>query len=343
MNSDRTALWWPPDAEAEPVFVVGVPRSGTTVLRLMLNRHPALAMLPETWFGSRVWDKRWSIALALDPREIFTSVLDDFIRLLTEKQPDGFDIDVIEYRHHVLAGRLSITRILSCLGEVWSKRQQKPRWGEKSPIHAYYLLPLARMFPRMKVLHIVRDPRDVAVSLANVEFDPSDDVVVHALQWKRETVAVQAASAAITLMDVRYEDVVSDPQKTLRRICSFLGIVYDDQMLNFHESYEEDAPKREWTRGARLPLNASSIGRFHREIGEHELALVEAIVLEGLGRYGYSIETDQRELQRLRPIVQRIIFAQEEAMSAERSRHGDVVPLPRDLFERLLRERPQNE
>lgn len=332
------ADFFTPDRVSQPVLVVGVPRSGTTMLRLMLNRSPDLAVLPETWFGPRVWDQRWAFPLRDEPQHSLRRAVDRFIMLLTTKQPGDFPIDLNLYRERVLSGPASLNRLLSELGRLWAETEDKSRWGEKSPVHIHYLTPLAEMFPLMKVVHIVRDPRDVCVSLAEVPFSLSKDVVVHALEWKNGVAAIANAYAdrRIQITTVRYEDLVSDPAIELTRLCRFLGIGYEEDMINFHEDYETYAPKHEWIQGVKEPLNASSVGRFKRKLAPDDLRLIEALLLEGLGRYGYEPTCHPSDFHTLRPLVQRLHEAQEARSDADKARRSSQVAMGKGSYSDLL-------
>lgn len=137
-----------PDASAHPLFVVGLPRSGTTMLRLMLHRHPDVAMLSETWFATRVWDCRWGFPMREQAEPFHSRLLDEFIALVSGGGRDDFPLDFVDYRSRVLAGPPHLTSFLSVLGDMWAEWERAVRWGEKSPIRLRYIEVLTAMFPR---------------------------------------------------------------------------------------------------------------------------------------------------------------------------------------------------
>ena len=287
-----------PHPEERPVFVVGLGRSGTTMLRLMLHRGPDLAMLSETWFGPRVWDRRWSHPL-VDPVEPFrTRLLELYIGLL--QKHDDFPLDFDEYRRRVLDAPADLSQYLLQLGRVWAAREGKPRWGEKTPVHLDHVEVLARMFPGATFCVMVRDPRDVSASLVQAPFAASTDPVGFAVAWRRSVERLHALTGGrddhelvddgldATVVQVRYEDLVDEPDRQLQRICDLAGITYDARMLAFHETAAGYAPDQSWMSGVHRPVNRSSMQRWKRDLTGAQVRAVEAVAGPHMERLGYE-------------------------------------------------------
>ncbi len=203
-----------------PIFVVGVPRSGTTLLASMLAAHSRLACGPETAYFAELAasesDRRTS-----SPAELVAFA--ESTSLEGESLLDRFSIEREELLGRLESIELSPVAVLEVLGELTAARFGKERWVEKSPVHLLYVREIRHWFPLSPIVRIVRDPRDVAMSLTRVPWGPVD-LLGGLLYWRR----FHERSCAFFGDDplsytVSYEGLVADPKTTLRHICSFLG------------------------------------------------------------------------------------------------------------------------
>jgi len=328
-----------PNYDSEPVFVVGLGRSGTTMLRLMLHGHPSIAMLSETWFGPRVWERRWAFPMYSSVEPFQSRLLNVFIGLL-QKHSD-FPIDFEEYRNRVAAARPSLSQLLTQLGELWREASGKPRWGEKTPVHIRYVDVLARMYPNLAVLHIIRDPRDVAASLSQAEFAECGDAVSFALEWI-ENLELEERLAGLDpnlndrILRVRYEDLVVEPSHTLRSICRHIGEDFEPEMLAFHK-FADLAQDANWMNGVAQPLNRSSVGRWRRDLNGREAALIEAACDKRMMDLGYACEQLEQLPNEIPQIVARLLTAQEEKRREQDRPWRDHVRMGRGDYRSLLR------
>lgn len=329
-----------PDANARPIFVVGLPRSGTTMLRLMLHRHPQVAVLSETWFGPRVWDRRWGFPARHDLEPFFPRLLDDFIRLLETGGREDFPLDLAGYRRQVLEGPAHLNRLLSVLGDSWAASEEASRWGEKSPVHLRYMPTLAAMFPAAVFIHIVRDLRDTTASLVAAPFSPMTDPVAFALDCRRGMEAAERDAAvlpaSVQYVVVRYDDILEDAAQALHRLCGAIGIGFDDGMLDFHLAAERYAPRQEWMAGVHQPLNATSTGRWRRDLHPEDAVLVEAVLEEQPRRFGHEPASPEAELRSVRATVARLVEAHERREEEERRAKQDWVAMHRGTYRALL-------
>ena len=334
-----------PHPDERPVFVVGLGRSGTTMLRLMLHRGPDLAMLSETWFGPRVWDRRWAFPM-VNPVEPFRSrLLDVFVELLGKH--DDFPIDMDDYRRRVEAVPADLAQFLLQLGRLWAEREDKPRWGEKTPVHLDHVEVLGRMFPGATFCVMVRDPRDVSASLVDAPFAASTDPVSFAVAWRRALERLDALTAGrghrhlledgidAHVLRVSYEDLVVDPEQQLRRICDVADLTWDPAMVAFHEAAAGYVPDQSWMSGVHRPVNRSSMQRWRTDLTDAQVRAVEAVAAPLMDRLGYerSGATTDADIE-LADALWR--GAAEE--QAERDRpHRDDVAMQRGAYRDLIR------
>jgi hypothetical protein len=208
-------------------FVVGVARSGTTLLRLQLDAHPQLAIPPETSFGTVA-----AKAATIDgPR----SLLDAIMELEA-----WHDLPLDEREALELIGRARPWSVAGGLRAIYRElavREGKPRWGDKTPGHVGCMPAIAELLPEAHFIHIIRDGRAVAASVRNVPFAPGDgSIEAIADDWRDQILAGRSAGAALPhYHELRYERLVDEPEHALREVCEFVDLEFDASMLRAHE------------------------------------------------------------------------------------------------------------
>jgi LPS sulfotransferase NodH len=208
-------------------FVVGAPRSGTTLLRLMLDAHPQIAIPAETQFYPAV--------IAVDERQ--ERWLDAVLEAMTGNHAWGdFRIDAGAFERAVRAsnpaGRGDVLRTFY---RTYAARLGKHAWGDKWPGNVLRMREIAGLLPEARFVHIIRDGRDVAASLREMWFRPGDTYEECILLWSgRIRAAREQAGSGLPYLEVRYEALVREPRETLARICGFIEIAFDEAMLGYH-------------------------------------------------------------------------------------------------------------
>lgn len=218
-----------PCARAHPPMpvVVGAPRSGTTLLRMMLDAHPHLAIPPETGFLPAL--------AALDgPAAVDPTALARTIASHPAGAPNWPDFHLAEEALQAAIAALpapSPAEAARCFYRLYAARFGKPRSGDKTPVHAFALPTIARLLPEAAVLHIIRDGRDAALSLRPLWFAPGKDMPTLARHWRGFVTAARAgAQDCPRYMELRFEELVRDPEAVLRRVAAFLDLAYHPAM-----------------------------------------------------------------------------------------------------------------
>lgn len=235
-------LPWPlqrPAGNGEPApmpIIIGAPRSGTTLLRLMLDAHPALAIPPETHFlslGFRLPQRGPHV------RERFCSSLITHGRTASN-WPD-FGIPAEKFRDAVATLKPFSARAgIRLFYKLYAERFGKTRWGDKTPSYCLHMPKIRRLLPEARFIHLIRDGRDVALSLREQWFSPGPSIEAQALLWSRYVRAARRAGREhADYLEVRYEELVLDPATLLRRICEFIELDYTPRMLSYHEQADE--------------------------------------------------------------------------------------------------------
>jgi hypothetical protein len=311
------------------VFLVGCPRSGTTLLHRLVDANPELAIVHETLWIPKFYERR--IGLTHDGE--VTPELG--VRLLEHRRFDQLGIDAAELDRllETFAGR-PYTEFVSSLFDRFAAQHGKRLAGDKSPGYVRSIPVLHRLWPDARFVHLIRDGRDVCLSAISwkkadrVFRDhatwPNEPITTAALWWERSVRLGREAATALPqglYVEVRYEDVVADPEAECRRVCEFLELDFDDAMLNFHLGRTRSTPglttKRRW-----LPPTPG-LRDWRIDMGEDDVARFEAAAGELLDELGY---------RRGAPAFDSELAAQ---ASAVRSRFiGDVSTRGRPLPER---------
>jgi hypothetical protein len=293
-GADRAAVPSRPPAAGVsadgPVFIVGAMRSGTTLLRLMLNEHPQLAIPAESHFVSALF-RRFDAETTLGTDEIEDAVA---IVAGTEEWQRDYAHDAEALRTAIGAGPMSLAELVDRVFRLETAPSGKPRWGDKTPAYLFRVDDLARCFRESQIIAIVRDPRDVYLSLRSkgwVGETPWDIA-----RYLRRCDALVDRWTATLPRDrftvVRYEDVVLDTDRTLHGLCGYLGMPFADEMRAFFETADEHVQEWELDIGAHnkllRPPDPADVGRWRREGSRLEIAEVEALTADIIRARGYE-------------------------------------------------------
>lgn len=209
-------------------FIVGVARSGTTLLRLMLDAHPALAIPPETHFLPQVVRAGRKGG---GPAEMTDAITEH------RRWPD-FGLDEAELRTRA-AGAADASEVLRAFFGLYAEGQGKKRWGDKSTNYIRKLRLVEKTLPEAVFVHLIRDGRDTALSQVKVHFGP-DNIADAAAKWRDEIAGAREIGPTLgRYAEFRYEDLVADPEPVLREICSLAELEWDDAVLNYRKGAAE--------------------------------------------------------------------------------------------------------
>jgi len=244
-----------PSESHVPFFVLGSQRSGTTLLRLMLHNHPNLAIPFETGFMT---------AFTRDASFItpFHDRLSRYQNLKSRTQIESLLDEVIQFPF-VRAGDLAIDKkavlsrdvesysgLIDAIMKEYARSRGKQRWGDKTPEYTEDIDIIWRLFPGCKFIHLVRDGRDVVLRQLKVAFDDwfSKSLLVLAMRWAHKTTICHKVGSVLGpqfYLELRFEDLIQNPEPVLRRICEFLGEPYSRQMLDYAKSPKSSVPQYE--------------------------------------------------------------------------------------------------
>ena len=255
------------------IFIGGCGRSGTTLVREILNRHPNIACGAET------------------------AILCDMVnvdRLSVEWNLPRSEIEIMRRESD------DVVRFAERFFRTFAEREGKPRWSDKTPRNVLAIPKILAWFPNGKFIHIIRDGRDVACSLRhhprstirNGKIVPAKNnrpIRGGAHRWLTETSLGLAFRGHPRCFELRYEDLVNHPEPTLKRLCEFLQEPFDVAML------DPGAKAPSHDREGRLMNNpdadqkvrTSSAGRWRRDMSMAERRVFRRIAGELLLALGY--------------------------------------------------------
>jgi hypothetical protein len=280
----------PNPVDERPIIVVGCPRSGTTMLQLMLHAHPRIAIPPETRFLLPVYQQRRSFGdLELpDRRRALARWIVD--RPQTRFADLGLDPDDIV--EQIVAAPPTLGSALGVILRSYSARFGKPRWGDKRPAYLQNLDLILRLFPTAQIVNIVRDGRDCVASLTEMSWH-RQDIYATIAAWARAVDDGRRAAARLRsdqYHQLRYEDLVADPHTHLAALCAFLGEDYDPAMARPSAVADVAVPARKtWHARTHTDVDTQRVHSWRQRLTADEIALCEAALGERLTHHGYHL------------------------------------------------------
>src|SRR5437867_5518897 len=224
-------------AAGPPLFIVGCGRSGSTLLRLMLDAGPEIAIPGESHFIPQLFER---FGGAADP-DALASALMATPHFGHWKIPEGAVWERVRAIDPPTFADVIEAAYLANAGE-----HGKPRWGDKTPIYVRSIPLLAGLWPDARFVHLIRDGRDVALSYLSLHWGPST-ISAAANKWRGDvTAGIRDGRLLGTsrYLEVRYEALVENAERELQRICEFADLKFAKEMLDasMREGHETLAP-----------------------------------------------------------------------------------------------------
>lgn len=281
-------------------FVVGVGRSGTTLLRMMLDAHPELAIPAETHFLPELIER--------DGTGVSTAELVDAVA--AARTWGDFGLERAQLAEAAARdGAEGAAGVARAFYRLCAEARGKPRWGDKTPGYVKRMRPIAAALDEARFVHLIRDGRDVALSRLARGMGAEKTIAEVAELWRRRIKRARRQAKRIRgrYLELRYEDLVAEPEPTLRRVCDLVDLGYDPAMLDYHERAGERlaelgdlAPVA--ARGARpgaertaahalttQPPSGARVGAWRAEMSPADRAAFEAVAGDLLRELDYDL------------------------------------------------------
>jgi hypothetical protein len=280
-------------------FICGVTRSGTTLVRLMLDAHPDVAIPGET---------HWLPKL-IKFQERGKHSADELADLIIDHKRWGdFHLDADELRERFRGlDSVNAADAIRTFYLLYAEREGKSRYGDKTPGYIREMPRIERVLPEARFVHIIRDGRDVALSHLRMNWGPSTFEESAKLWRNRIRRARRWAPKVSHYNEVRFEDLVADTEGVLRQICDFIELDFDPAMLGYHERAEgrlaekaRELPRKnrppqpaearlESHRLAKEPPRSDRVGMWRERMTAEDLAEYESVAGEMLTELGYEL------------------------------------------------------
>ncbi len=283
-----------PKPNEAPVFVFGAPRSGTSLLSRILNAHSELCIPLESLLYDMFWpirDNYGDLAAAGNAERL--------LRHMLRWRPMQYWQPQVAYEDALAQlDRRDFHGVFQAILATRAGEEGKPIWGEKSPWHAFYWRAILDGFPAARVVHIIRDPRDICLSWKKARQGPRH-VYTLAKRWAGYQSAmrdVRDGWPAAQFHEFHYEDLLKDPERICKAMCEFLAIPYEPAMLAFHANKERYSTDGTNEANLARPVLSSNTGKWQSELSADEARWIEAATGEHMDAYGYKRTLDNPQL-----------------------------------------------
>jgi hypothetical protein len=277
------------------LFIVGCPRSGTTLLRRILDAHSRIAITRETHWIPGFFEKRDG----LTPEGLITPEL--IPKLFEHSKFDKLGIAHEQLEALIMSSEpVSYATFVTTIFSLYGEAQGKPLVGDKTPGYVRNLRTLHALWPRARFVHLIRDGRDVCLSAINWKEKANslgkrfatwseDQVSTAAVWWKWHVALGRETGHELgpdLYYEIRYESLVFDSAKECKALCKFLDVPYEESMLRFHEGRTKSEPgldaKKSW-----LPIT-SGLRDWRRQMSAEDVERFEAVAGDLLEELGYA-------------------------------------------------------
>lgn len=282
------------------IFIVGMPRSGTTLLNYILHAHSKISIAPETHFFDKFFNKYKNI-LSYSPNKKI-EMLNSYL--------NGEDIEILDFtkeekKEIIDSTILSDFKLKKTFYEILNKYSEKTNskiFGEKTPAHLEYIETINKWFPNAKFIIIYRDPRDVCLSLKNVPWNNGNSET-NAKRWNKyielSNKYKQNNQISPKLLEIKYEELISNPIEVVKEICSHIEVSYEEQMLKYYENITTKSKELElvtWKNKNKESIDKNNFNKWISKLSLDEIKKIETITSPNLKDKGYLLYTQLQKV-----------------------------------------------
>ena len=273
-----------------PFFIIGSGRSGNTLLRSILSGNSDISIPPESYrFPFAI--KKFHIFNNRNWEDIISQVLKEFEDC---KEFYTWEIDIKDVQkrlENIADSKRTLSNIFDELFCTYAEKHSPKSkiWGDKTPMNTLYLDWIGPVFPYSKFVHIIRDGRDVASSY--LKMGRYDTILEAVNRWINSIELAQSFGSKIkeNYMEIRYEELVTNTESEIQRICDFLNIQYDSAMLDHTKQVGKlgDTDKSHHSNLSK-PISSESIGKWKSNLSESDQESITKLLHKHLNRLGYA-------------------------------------------------------
>ncbi|WP_045216487.1 sulfotransferase family protein [Desulfonatronovibrio magnus] len=321
----------------KPIFIVGTPRSGTTLTAKILGRHSRLFMPGETHFFEDIWARRKDLGSKFD-QSCRLKILERLKTLYARyNEPD--DQALVEALlgntqlcNNIIKRWNSYKDVFSTFMEMQMLHEGQKRWGNNTPKDIFYVQTIIEFFPQAKILVCVRDVRDFLLSYQGKWRATAPEEVerlkklyhplITSLLWKSSVnllPGIKNIVAQENLHIIRYEDLVTEPENTMREVCVKIGEEFEQEMLDVgtYGSAYGDKGKG---------IFATSVGRWKTQLSKEETWIAQKICRTEMDYLGYEMAQTKKNYLRVLGLYTSAPIALFRGLYANRHKRGPFIP-----------------
>jgi len=281
---------------ASPVFIVGCYRSGTTLMRMMLSAHSRIHISQETNYIDKLTNQLDSKDLLFDSSD-FQAMLNQINFYLSQ---EGWEYTpcINDFTIEGVVNNWSypeIVKQIALLDLPERKKEKLLLWGDNTPQYIKSMFFLNEMFPNAKFIVMVRDPRDVAASARKLHFGGKTPIG-SAVDWKTSIIHAEEAKESFgegRVLILKYESLVKETKYSLNTLCRFLGVQYEEGMMNYHQTQAAHQMKKHGHHQMLArPMSSKTIGRYRADLKYSDIKAIELFLADYLLSFDYFSEKD---------------------------------------------------
>jgi hypothetical protein len=283
-----------------PVFLVGMPRSGTKLLRELLNNHSRIGITPNESHFIPDFHARWARYGDIRDEVSFHRFYQDFAGTIFFQRvmEEGRFLDEQKWKQGIL--EWTYPGVVEAFYRLYAESKGKTIWGDKTPYYLLILPELKSLFPGAKFVHIVRDVRDYVISLNK---DWSKNIYRSAQRWNDAVARCRRDGTRVCPADyheVRYERLSDDPEGTLKGICSFLSLSYENSMVVLRKPADQRTDA-----GGKLTVQKKNYGKWEQALKPHQVRKIERLCGDLLSDLGYQVSYTGQSA-RISPLMMKV-------------------------------------
>lgn len=289
-SSSQVALTPRELRQSDPIFIVGCPRSGTTLLASIFDRHSQMAVTPESIFFRHFWKFR------LGGRERYPA--DKLVQLFTEgRYTRELQLDPAVLSEYVGTGEISVMEFFRTAVNLFAHLKGKPRCAEKTGIHLMYVPEIFKYFPEARVICIYRDGRDCALSLGKIEYAVPALLRGYSSVWREyaATMLKYQEQFPDRFRSVQYESLLAQPTEVMTSLMQYVGLEFEPEQLDPSRTTgvctDWDFPQKKNVFSEIDPKRAYA---WKRTAKPGELRVMNSMMRPYLGRLGYEPGDENR-------------------------------------------------
>lgn len=275
-----------------PVFILGAERSGTNLLRAILQSHSQIASPPPAGFVDALAPFEKNYFSDADRPRLDQFVNDLNVLIKTHHNPWGvqFEANQIDKR---VGGRPSFWKVFCTVNDIYAEMHNSAIWASKEPGLFRHINEIALHVPNARFVYLVRDGRDVVASMLRGHLHEFH-IYFAALNWACTQRLCLAAMSDHNMRSrlhlLKYEALISDPDQEIKKMMEFVGLSYESQQLHFYKNEEviNHANRSRFWKNLSMPINGNNSNQYQNYLSKNEIKIFETIARKELNQLGYQ-------------------------------------------------------